>query len=269
MRPALLAVLLLLTCAVRLAAQTNDDAALRAVVAGIDAGGEAPLTADAVLWIDEVAAPFVKGRQAPLAGGPLAPSNRVDERMTTRILQLRIAASGDMAFETSTYEVTWSRKDTGFPIRTSGALLRAWRKVDGRWQIAAAFQRPAQPPNLAASRDGVAGGVLGELLSAPPPPPPAGGPVRVGGAIRTPVKTKDVRPAYPAEAQSARVQGVVILETVIGPDGKVQSARVLRSIPLLDQAAIDAVRQWEFTPTVLNGVAVPVLMTVTVQFTLG
>jgi protein TonB len=65
------------------------------------------------------------------------------------------------------------------------------------------------------------------------------------------------------------VQGVVILETVIGPDGKVQDARVLRSIPLLDQAAVESVRQWEFTPTLLNGSPVPVIMTVTVQFSLG
>ena len=100
-----------------------------------------------------------------------------------------------------------------------------------------------------------------------PRPPPA--PVRVGGSIKPPVKTKDVRPQYPPIAQSARVQGVVIIEATIGPGGKVQDARVLRSIPLLDQAALDAVRQWEFTPTLLNGVPVPVIMTVTVQFTLS
>ena len=73
---------------------------------------------------------------------------------------------------------------------------------------------------------------------------------------------------YPAIAQSARVQGVVIIEATIGPDGAVQDAKVLRSIPLLDAAALDAVKQWEFTPTLLNGVPVPVIMTVTVNFTL-
>ena len=92
---------------------------------------------------------------------------------------------------------------------------------------------------------------------------------RVGGNIKPPMKTKDVRPTYPPIAQSARVQGVVIIEATIGPGGKVQDARVLRSIPLLDAAALDAVRQWEFTPTLLNGVPVPVIMTVTVQFTLS
>ena len=75
-------------------------------------------------------------------------------------------------------------------------------------------------------------------------------------------------PQYPPIAQSARVQGIVIIEATIGPNGRVQEAKVLRSIPLLDQAALDAVRQWEFTPTLLNGVPVPVIMTVTVQFTL-
>jgi protein TonB len=83
-----------------------------------------------------------------------------------------------------------------------------------------------------------------------------------------PTKTRHVNPAYPELAQSAKVQGVVILEARIGPDGKVSNARVLRSIPLLDQAALDAVTQWEFTPTRLNGQLVPVIMTVTVQFTL-
>jgi TonB family protein len=90
--------------------------------------------------------------------------------------------------------------------------------------------------------------------------------VRVGGNIAQPIKVKEVNPQYPPEAQQARVQGVVILEVIIGEHGKVVEARVLRSIPLLDQAAIDAVRQWEFSVTQLNGQAVPVIMTVTVSF---
>ncbi|MEW6322962.1 MAG: TonB family protein, partial [Acidobacteriota bacterium] len=116
---------------------------------------------------------------------------------------------------------------------------------------------------------GIAGGITGGIPEPPPPPPPPPAqPVRVGGNIKPPTKVKDVRPVYPPIAQSARVQGIVIIEATIGPDGKVRDARVLRSIPLLDQSALDAVRQWEFTPTLLNGVPVPVIMTVTVQFTL-
>ena len=92
-------------------------------------------------------------------------------------------------------------------------------------------------------------------------------PVRVGGPVPPPKRIKDVRPVYPAIAQSARAQGVVIIEAIIGPDGHVQDAKVLRSIPLLDAAALEAVKQWEFTPTLLNGEPVPVIMTVTVNFT--
>ncbi|MGH7463439.1 MAG: energy transducer TonB, partial [Longimicrobiales bacterium] len=114
---------------------------------------------------------------------------------------------------------------------------------------------------------GVAGGITGGIPEPPPPPPPVA-PVRVGGNIKQPQKIKDVRPIYPPIAQSARVQGIVIIEAVIGPDGAVRDAKVLRSIPLLDQSALDAVRQWVFTPTLLNGQPVPVIMTVTVQFTL-
>jgi protein TonB len=106
------------------------------------------------------------------------------------------------------------------------------------------------------------------ILAPPPPPPVPQEPVRPGGKIREPQKVRHITPAYPAFALAARVQGVVIIEATLGVDGRVTNARVLRSIPLLDQAAIDAVRQWEFTPTLLNGVPVPVIMTVTVNFTL-
>ncbi len=92
-------------------------------------------------------------------------------------------------------------------------------------------------------------------------------PVRVGGQIKPPTKIKDVAPVYPAIARDARVQGAVVVEATIGPDGKVEDARVVRSIPLLDQAALDAVKQWEYMPTLLNGVPTPVVVTVTINFT--
>ena len=88
-------------------------------------------------------------------------------------------------------------------------------------------------------------------------------------AIRPPQRISDVQPVYPPIAQAARVQGIVIIEATIGADGRITNTRVLRSIPLLDQAAVDAVRQWQYTPTQLNGVPVPVIMTVTVTFTLS
>jgi protein TonB len=92
--------------------------------------------------------------------------------------------------------------------------------------------------------------------------------LRVGGAVKPPVKVRDVRPVYPPIARTANVTGVVIMEVRIGPDGRVEDAHVLRSIPLLDEAALDAVKQWQFAPTLMNGQAVPVIMTVTVNFTL-
>jgi protein TonB len=113
---------------------------------------------------------------------------------------------------------------------------------------------------------GVVGGIVGGLPDAPPPPVQA---VRVGGQIKEPKKLKHVAPVYPDIAKQARVQGVVILESTISPQGKVSDVKVLRGIPLLDQAAIDAVKQWVYTPTLLNGVPVPVIMTVTVNFKLS
>jgi protein TonB len=101
-----------------------------------------------------------------------------------------------------------------------------------------------------------------------PPPPPPTVPVRLHVGMKAPKKIVNVDPVYPAIAQSARVQGVVILEAVLDANGRVDSVRVLRSIPLLDQAAVDAVRQWRFTPALLNNEAVPVVMTVTVNFAL-
>jgi len=92
--------------------------------------------------------------------------------------------------------------------------------------------------------------------------------VRVGGKIRPPKKIKDVQPVYPDVAKTARVAGMVIVEATIGADGKVIGAKVLRSVPMLDQAALDAVKQWEYSPTRLNGKPVPVKITVTVNFKL-
>jgi len=115
---------------------------------------------------------------------------------------------------------------------------------------------------------------VGEHTAPPAPPPPASAPASarapmpIGGDIRPPAKTKDVSPVYPSIAQTARVQGVVIIEAIISPAGKVVDAKILRSIPLLDAAALDAVRQWEYTPTRLNGVPVSVVMTVTINFQL-
>jgi protein TonB len=111
-------------------------------------------------------------------------------------------------------------------------------------------------------------GIVTEVTPPPPPPPPPPPVLRVGGNIRPPQKIADVAPTYPPIARAAGIQGFVILEAMIAEDGSVRDVRVLRSIPLLDAAAMEAVYQWRFTPTLLNGQPVPVVMTVTVAFRL-
>jgi periplasmic protein TonB len=105
----------------------------------------------------------------------------------------------------------------------------------------------------------------------PPPAPPAPAPQppqRLHQGIQAPRKVVDVAPRYPALARESHVEGIVILDVIIDDTGTVTSTRVLKSVALLDQAAIDAVRQWKFTPARLNGEAIPIVMTVTVAFRL-
>jgi TonB family protein len=78
-----------------------------------------------------------------------------------------------------------------------------------------------------------------------------------------------VAPTYPFIAKMNKVQGIVIIEAIIGANGMVEEARVIRSTPLLDEAALEAVRAWQYMPTLLNGRPTPVIMTVTVQFKLN
>lgn len=129
-----------------------------------------------------------------------------------------------------------------------------------------------QPSEVAtAGIDSIVGGFEATpgVIDLPPPAPVAPSrPVVVGGHIKPPARTKYVMPVYPEIARANRVEGVVILEAIIGADGRVDEARVLRSKPLLDEAALAAVRTWEYTPTLLNGRPTPVIMTVTVRFTL-
>jgi TonB family protein len=101
------------------------------------------------------------------------------------------------------------------------------------------------------------------------PAPPPGMPVRVGGAIKAPAKLADVRPVYPAAAQKAGIEGWVILRAVIDTQGAVKTVDVLRSVePDLSTAAMAAVKQWKFSPTLLNGAPADVRMTVSVNFVL-
>jgi periplasmic protein TonB len=130
------------------------------------------------------------------------------------------------------------------------------------------FDVPIGPPGGAPP--GV-GDVIGltPSIPAPLPDPPRPTTVRVAQLPEPPRKIVDARPAYPDIARRARVEGTVILESVLDTSGNVTELRVVRSVPLLDQAALDAVRQWKYTPTIYGGRPVSVLMTITIRFTLN
>jgi TonB family protein len=116
---------------------------------------------------------------------------------------------------------------------------------------------------------GIEGGVEGGLVGGMPGETESGEEetyIRITG--NPPKLIKEVSPVFPEIARTARVEGVVILEAKVGKDGKVREARVLRSIPLLDQAAIDAVKQWEYKPFLVNGEPMAFIVTVTVRFKL-
>ena len=117
---------------------------------------------------------------------------------------------------------------------------------------------------------GVPGGVPGSILSDALTRiiGDAAAPVRPAGEVRMPRLIKRVEPVYPEIAREARVQGTVILEATTDIYGRVVGLRVLRSIPLLDQAAVDAVRQWLYEPMIVNGRPRGVVFTVTVRFEL-
>ncbi len=133
-------------------------------------------------------------------------------------------------------------------------------------------ERPVEPREPDVARDDVVGSdapipepVVVTLPTADRAPHE---PIRVGGMIEPPRRVFSVPPVYPPIARAAHVEGVVILEAIIDEEGRVRQAKPLKSLALLNDAAIDAVRQWRFTPTLLNGQPVAVVMTVTVIFSL-
>lgn len=159
-------------------------------------------------------------------------------------------------------------------VDSAAAALSQWQydaPADGpvSFNIAFNFQPGAETTATQDSRSFSPGTVITLPPPSAPAWPAAAGAVRVGGNVRAPTQMRRVNPVYPPEARDARIQGVVIMEAIIGEDGRVRDTRVLRSIPALDAAALDAVRQWEYQPTLMNGAPVPIVMTVTVQFTLA
>lgn len=122
---------------------------------------------------------------------------------------------------------------------------------------------------------------FGQRVAAPPPPapkpsastkpaPPAQPTrVRIGGNVRPPRLIREVRPLYPPLARQARIQGVVKINAIVSRNGTVQSLETVSGHPLLVTAALDAVRQWLYEPTQLNGEPVEVILVVDVNFRLS
>jgi protein TonB len=121
---------------------------------------------------------------------------------------------------------------------------------------------------------GIPGGVIGTLLLEPPPPPPPPPPaeprkpLRAGGQIKEPTLIHRVEPVYPLLAIVQELEGVVILEAIVDEEGRVENLRVLRSPGVFEKAALEAVRQWRYSPVILNGRAEKFILTVTVSFRL-
>jgi periplasmic protein TonB len=120
------------------------------------------------------------------------------------------------------------------------------------------------------SMGGVLGGVIGGMGTAPPPPKPKQtGPLRVGGNVQAARIVNRVQPVYPPLARQTRISGTVRLHAIISKDGTIQQLEVMSGHPLLQQAALDAVRQWRYQPTLLNGDPVEVDTTIDVIFSLN
>jgi periplasmic protein TonB len=140
-----------------------------------------------------------------------------------------------------------------------------------------ALVQPEKPPEAPIGTAGVVGGVeggvpggtvfgiVGNVLQSGPTPPPDV-PVRVGGQIKAPGLSKRVDPEYPPIARSSNLQGIVILEATVDTQGHVQEVKVLRSAGVFDEPAVSAVKQWQYSPLMLNGKPTPFVVTVTVKF---
>lgn len=132
-------------------------------------------------------------------------------------------------------------------------------------------------PDVNALGGGVSGstgdifGSTGIGSSGPPPPPKAAAPsrIRVGGSVQSASLLRQVPPVYPAIAKTAHVSGTVILHAIIAKDGSIQQLEYVSGPALLMKAAMDAVHEWRYKPTMLNGDPVEVDTTISVVFTLG
>jgi TonB family protein len=151
-------------------------------------------------------------------------------------------------------------------VRSASDSVRQWR-----------FEAPAEAPatvRVPVRFDpGVSQTTLGTIRPLSGYPPTVGpvlprGVLKVGDAVKTPKRLVNAAPTYPQEAIDAKVQGVVVLDVLVDAEGVPSEVQVVQGIPLLDAAAIEAVKKWRYEPTLLNGVAVPIAMTVSLNFSL-
>jgi|SRR5580704_4796197 protein TonB len=117
---------------------------------------------------------------------------------------------------------------------------------------------------------GILNGIIGSGGSGPPPPPTkAPSRIRVGGNVQAASLVNKVTPQYPPIAKTAHVSGTVVLHAIIAKDGSIQELQYMSGPPLLMKSAMDAVREWRYKPTMLNGDPVEVDTTISVVFSLG
>jgi TonB family protein len=176
----------------------------------------------------------------------------------------------DVTFINDTAVVTGTQVESrNGPLR----FTRVWAIDGGRWTLISnsQFRDPRATASLVEQESvSVTAARSGSEVAAPPPPPPpppgAGLVQGSAGGLTPPRKIRDVSPVYPEAAREANVQGLVIISAKIDAGGNVVEARVLRSVPMLDQAALDAVRQWKYAPALVNGAPAPVMLMITVSF---
>jgi TonB family protein len=222
----------------------------------------------------------------PFNGSTPALTQPVTVRFSNASLATILNSIGSMAGVRVTYEKGFQdrRYDVEFrgvtPREAFRRVLTAhdltYRAVDEKTIVVVSNQSgipsvtaPAAPPQSNPPSRSQSGNLVGSARPGEPTAAPKPRPLRIGRDLETPPrKIFSVNPIYPADAMAAKVQGVVMLDATVGTDGSVTGLRLVQSVPLLDQAAMDAVNVWRFEPALLNGVPVEVEMTVTINFTL-
>lgn len=165
-------------------------------------------------------------------------------------------------------------------IKPVARLIQSGKLVQPRAipKEVAVFKEAELPPDITnnTNQSGVFGGIPGQGImagSAPtlPPPPKPAAPARIkqGGDVTAAAIVTQTRPVYPPLARQARIQGTVVLHAIIDKEGKVAQLAIVSGHPLLVESALEAVKQWRYKPTLLNGDPVEVDTTIQVTFSMN